>query len=84
MNKFFSYFGLASSIIASVSALQAVVHMPVITGAAIENAIYPVISSLPVVLPHINIPKDLVTELAAASAVIINDYFKKHIVTPKV
>lgn len=76
MGKIFSYFGLASSVLASVSMFQAALHQSTVSGASLAAAVDPVLSSLPSVLPHVMIPHDLVLRIADAAAEVINDYFK--------
>ncbi len=76
MGKIFSYFGLASSVLASVSMFQSALHQSPVTGTSLAAAADPVLSSLPGILPHISVPHDLVVRIADAAAEVINDYFK--------
>lgn len=76
MTKFLTYFSLATGLISSVSAIQAVFAGPV-TGEKLEAAVAPLIQEVAFILPHVKIPPDLITKCCSTVAEVINDYFKK-------
>lgn len=74
----FAYIELAAGAVAVVGSIQHLVNgSEPLTGQAIVTTISPVIMGIQMLLPKLNIPSDLVLDVANAAADSINRYYKK-------
>jgi hypothetical protein len=74
----FAYLELATGAVASVGTLQHLVKDPApVTTLELVGIAQPVIQAVEAIFPKVNVPMDLVSEIATAAADAINRYFKK-------